>query len=240
MVGIVTRLWAGWSMVQILAWSRDFSLLQNVQTGFGAHWASYSVGSSCLKVVWSEVGHSFHQVLRLRMSRCVPLHPFCAFLALTGTTLTFLLNSRQYTKEVLKMLPPVSNTFEYWHFFYWQEALLCDCWFVCVCVCVYCARCLSSDGYWLFTVTAADPNAWRLGRIEEGDHETPVWNEMWSMWTSDWWCGCVRTKTVHVRTEFKYNTQDDDSLFQSLSLPYNSSKMSLHYVTVMHCATFSY
>jgi len=39
---------------------------------------------------------------------------------------------------------------------------------------VYCARWLSSDGYLLFNVTAADPNAWRLGRIEEGDHETPV------------------------------------------------------------------
>jgi hypothetical protein len=53
-------------------------------------------------------------------------------------------------------------------------------------------------------------------------------------------CGCVRTKTVYVRTEFKYNTQDDDSLSQSLSLPYNSSKMSLHYVIFMHCGTFSY
>jgi hypothetical protein len=35
------------------------------------------------------------------------------------------------------------------------------------------------DGYYLmnihfFIFAAADPNAWRLGRIEEGDHETPV------------------------------------------------------------------
>jgi hypothetical protein len=30
------------------------------------------------------------------------------------------------------------------------------------------------DTHALFIVTAADPNAWRLGRIEEGDHETPV------------------------------------------------------------------
>jgi len=193
-------------------------------------------GSSYLKVVWNEVGHSFHQVLRLRMSRSVPQHPFNAFLALTGTTLTFLPNSRLYTKEVLKMLPPVCSVFECWHFSCWQEALLCDCVDLYVC----CARWLSSDGHLLLNVTAADPNAWRLGRIEEGDHETPVWNEMWSVWTSDWWCGCVRTKTVYVRIEFKYNTQDDDSLFQSLSLPYNSSKMSLHYVIFMHCATFSY
>ena len=139
MVGTVTRLWAGWFMVQILAWSRDFSLLQNVQTGFGDHWASYSVGSmvsSCIKVVWSEVCYSFHQVLRLRMSRSVPLHPFYAFLTLTGTTLTFLPNSRLYTKEVLKMLPPACSAFEYWHFSYWQEPLFCDCVDLCVCVCV--------------------------------------------------------------------------------------------------------
>jgi len=52
--------------------------------------------------------------------------------------------------------------------------------------------------------------------------------------------GVSEPRQSMFRTEFKYNTQDDDSLFQSLSLPYNSSKMSLHYVTVMHCATFSY
>ena len=179
------------------------------------------------------------------MSRSVPLQPFCAFLALTGTTLTFLLNSRLYTVHKRSSQDVASSMQCFWVlalFVLARSTALWLCWFVCMCmcVCVYCARWLSSDGYFLFNVTAADPNAWRLGRIEEGDHETPVWNEMWSVWTSDWWYGCVRTKTVHVRTEFKYNTQDDDSLFQSLSLPYNSSKMSLHYVTVMHCATFSY
>lgn len=28
--------------------------------------------------------------------------------------------------------------------------------------------------YWLLYAAAGDPNAWRLGRIEETDHETPV------------------------------------------------------------------
>jgi hypothetical protein len=35
-------------------------------------------------------------------------------------------------------------------------------------------RHLPLDKHPLFLSTAADPNAWRLGRIEEGDHETPV------------------------------------------------------------------
>lgn len=28
--------------------------------------------------------------------------------------------------------------------------------------------------FWLLYSAAGDPNAWRLGRIEETDHETPV------------------------------------------------------------------
>jgi hypothetical protein len=44
LVGIVTRLRAGRSGVRIPVEARDFSLLQNVQTGSGAHPASYSVG----------------------------------------------------------------------------------------------------------------------------------------------------------------------------------------------------
>jgi len=37
MVSIATVPLAGWSWVQILVWTKDFSLLQNVQTSSGAH-----------------------------------------------------------------------------------------------------------------------------------------------------------------------------------------------------------
>jgi hypothetical protein len=43
-VNIVTRFWVGWSVPEIWAGARDFSLLQNIQTGSGAHPASYSMG----------------------------------------------------------------------------------------------------------------------------------------------------------------------------------------------------
>jgi len=33
----LSRLWAGWSRVQVLAGAACFSLLQNVQTGSGGH-----------------------------------------------------------------------------------------------------------------------------------------------------------------------------------------------------------
>jgi len=41
MVSIVTILLAGWSWVQILVGTKDFSPLQNIQTSFGAHTAFY-------------------------------------------------------------------------------------------------------------------------------------------------------------------------------------------------------
>ena len=47
-VGIATRLRAGGFRVRILVRSKDFSLLQNVQTGSGAHPASSSVCSGVL------------------------------------------------------------------------------------------------------------------------------------------------------------------------------------------------
>jgi len=176
------------------------------------------------------------------MSRLVSLHPLLCLLGIDRDNINFF--TKQQTVHHRNSQDVASSMQCVWVlalFLLARSTALWLCWFVYVCVCVcVCARWLTSDGHLLFNVTAADPNAWRLGRIEEGDHETPVWNEMWSVWTSDWWCGCVRTKTVYVRIEFKYNTQDDDYLFQSLSLPYNSSKMSLHYVIFMHCATFSY
>jgi hypothetical protein len=47
-VGIATRLWTGQSRVWILVGARDISLFQNVQTGSGAHPASYSVRTGIL------------------------------------------------------------------------------------------------------------------------------------------------------------------------------------------------
>jgi hypothetical protein len=45
-VSIVTTLRAGRSGVQILAGAKRFSLLQNVETGLGAHPTSYSMGAA--------------------------------------------------------------------------------------------------------------------------------------------------------------------------------------------------
>jgi len=47
-VSIQTSLWAGWCWVQILVGIRDFSHFQNMQTGTGAHPASYSVGTGII------------------------------------------------------------------------------------------------------------------------------------------------------------------------------------------------
>ena len=47
-VGIETRLRAGRSRFQIVVGATDFSLLQNIQTGAGAHTASYSLGTGVL------------------------------------------------------------------------------------------------------------------------------------------------------------------------------------------------
>jgi hypothetical protein len=44
-IGIGTTLLGGPSGVQILAGLRDFSVLQNIQTGSGTHAASYSMGT---------------------------------------------------------------------------------------------------------------------------------------------------------------------------------------------------
>jgi len=53
--GIVTRLLAGRSWVHILAGTRDFSLLRNIQDGSGAHPAPCSVGGYRLG---REMNHS--------------------------------------------------------------------------------------------------------------------------------------------------------------------------------------
>ena len=50
MGGVVTRLWAAQSRVPIFTRAPDLSLLQNVQTGSGAHSASYSMGNGVLSL----------------------------------------------------------------------------------------------------------------------------------------------------------------------------------------------
>ena len=61
-IGVLTRLLAGWSGVQILAGARDVSLLQDVRTGSEAHKAPYSAGyrASFLEAVQPEpeINHS--------------------------------------------------------------------------------------------------------------------------------------------------------------------------------------
>lgn len=47
-VGVATRLRTGWSSVWIPVGLKDFSLLQNVQTGHGAHTTSYSMDAGFL------------------------------------------------------------------------------------------------------------------------------------------------------------------------------------------------
>jgi hypothetical protein len=54
-VSVVTRLRAGWSRVQNPIQERDFSPLQNVQTGSSAHPVSYSEGTGVL--AGGEVDH---------------------------------------------------------------------------------------------------------------------------------------------------------------------------------------
>lgn len=65
---------------------------------------------------------------------------------------------------------------EYWYFSDYKKGTAS--WVtILLCVCECGVRYLPFDEHSLFIFTAADPNAWRLGRIEEGDHETPVWKE---------------------------------------------------------------
>ena len=79
-VGIVARLWAGRSGIRFWAGERDFSVLQNAQTGFGAHPISYLMGTDVL--FWGLNGQGLkltthlHLVLSVTMSGgALLLHP---------------------------------------------------------------------------------------------------------------------------------------------------------------------
>jgi hypothetical protein len=68
-VGIATRLRASQSGFRILAGTRDFSLLQTVQTGFGALPTSYSMDIRVLsRGKWVKLTTHLHLVLWLRKS----------------------------------------------------------------------------------------------------------------------------------------------------------------------------
>ena len=71
--------------------ARYFSFFENVQTGCGAHTASYSVGTGVLPRGYSgrsvKLTAHLHLVPRLRMSGAIPLLPLYAFRVWTGKTL---------------------------------------------------------------------------------------------------------------------------------------------------------
>jgi hypothetical protein len=72
---------------------RDFSLLQNVQTGFGAHSAYYSMGTRVLSRRLSgrsvKITTHLHLVTKSRISGAIPLLPLYAFMAWRGEKLYF-------------------------------------------------------------------------------------------------------------------------------------------------------
>ena len=83
-VGIATMLLAERSGVQILAETRDFSLLRSVQIGCAAHPASYSMIIGIFPWISSRgvklIIH-LHLVPRLKMSGAIPLYPPCLWTA---------------------------------------------------------------------------------------------------------------------------------------------------------------
>jgi len=89
-------------MVQFPAGTREYSLLQNVQTGFGVHSASYSMGTKgSFPGGYSgyRVKFAAHLLLgpMLRMSAAISLHPFTpyTFMVWKGKTLPC-------TKKIIK------------------------------------------------------------------------------------------------------------------------------------------
>jgi len=92
-VSIWTGLRHGWSGVRIPVETRDFSLLQYVQTGCGTHPASYSVGTVVLSQGSSSRGVNLnthlHLVSRLRVDGAIPPLPLYHHVPWTVTTVLF-------------------------------------------------------------------------------------------------------------------------------------------------------
>ena len=79
-VNKVTTLQSGQCGLQILVGARDFSLLQNIQTGPGAKLNGYRCPFLGIKQPEHGVNHSFHPVPKLRMSGAILLLPTYAFM----------------------------------------------------------------------------------------------------------------------------------------------------------------
>jgi hypothetical protein len=62
--------------VQFPTWARDFSFLHNVQTGSGAHWSSYTMGTGDFPRGVKLTTH-LHLVPRLRMVELFLCSPIC-------------------------------------------------------------------------------------------------------------------------------------------------------------------
>jgi hypothetical protein len=77
----------------ILAGARNLSLLQNVQTGSGAHSPSYSMGNGDnfpgVKLPEREIDHSPPSGTKVRRSGAIPLLVLLDFMVWTGTTFYF-------------------------------------------------------------------------------------------------------------------------------------------------------
>jgi hypothetical protein len=76
------RLQAGWSRIHIPVGPRDLSLLQNIQTGTGAHPASYLMGTGFLswevKPPGCAVNHSPPCSAKVKNEwSCISAHPVC-------------------------------------------------------------------------------------------------------------------------------------------------------------------
>jgi len=84
-VGIVSS-YGRRSEFRIPSMNKRFFSSKTVQTGSGAHRASYSVGNGVTSRGMKLTTH-LHLVLRLRMSGAAPLLPVYTFMAWTGTVL---------------------------------------------------------------------------------------------------------------------------------------------------------
>jgi len=81
------------SGVQILAGVRDFTLLRNIRTSYGAHPASYAISIRALSWRYSSQGmkstRHFQLIPSSRMSGAIPLLPLHVFMVWTGKILSF-------------------------------------------------------------------------------------------------------------------------------------------------------
>jgi hypothetical protein len=88
------RLWAEWSEVQTLVWTRDSSLLENIQTCSRVSLLVSGYWSSFLEVKQPgyEVNHSSPTSVEVKTDRSYTSPPLYAFMAWMGKTLPFSLS----------------------------------------------------------------------------------------------------------------------------------------------------